>query len=354
MPSAWDIWLRSIIRIGGTSMKDKSVRHEFLSKNVSTAIKGIAALMVLFHHFYQRTYFISQPYIGKLFEILGYLAVSLFFFLSGYGLCLSYKNKKESYIDQFPKKRLLPFYSTYLLFVLITLIEKIMIGQPIAISLLIRSFFFYGTIVAYGWYFQTILLFYILFYLIFKCINNDKSRFIILSSLIVIYTVACHLLNVASAIYVSSLSFPLGVYWCSFDGLADKIFHKKIMSFLLSGMGFFVLVAASFATANKHLRYILRILSSPFFVVFALIAISAVYHRCEKLLVNPITGWLGKHSLEIYASQGMFFTLFRSDLIYVNNSYVYIALVFIFTMIFSPILHLAVKLVNHLLGKNAN
>ncbi len=327
------------------------LHSDALSKNVSNSVRGMAALFVLFHHFYQRTYFIANPYLGKIFEVMGYLAVSVFFFYSGYGLMVSYKTKSISYIKKFPENRLLPFYFTYLLFVVLSIIEKIIIGSDIAFADLIHSFFFYETIVTYGWYFQTILLFYLIFYFVFRFIKNDNMKIIMMASCVTIYIAAYHVLEVSSAKYISALSFVLGILWCFSE---NKIIHTKkktVLTILISGFLFLMLLLLSFVTENRHIRYLSRAIASPLFVILLLTLISIINERLPVLIENKFTTWLGNNSLEIYVVQGIFFELLRSKLIYVENSYIYIICVFCGTMLFAPLLNKVVKLLNSLLKR---
>ena len=74
----------------------------FLSKERTVALRGILALMVLICHLHARVELFSNSILGTLFASFGYLAVAVFFFLSGYGLTESYK-KDNLTINNFHK-----------------------------------------------------------------------------------------------------------------------------------------------------------------------------------------------------------------------------------------------------------
>lgn len=66
---------------------------DYLSKENTKALKGIFAVFVLWHHLYQYSALITGTVIGIVFQAMGYLSVGMFFFLSGYGLTTSYRNR---------------------------------------------------------------------------------------------------------------------------------------------------------------------------------------------------------------------------------------------------------------------
>ena len=88
-----------------------------ISKETSNAVKVIAAIMVMFHHYSQ--YVMANSISESLFYQLlstqgGYLGVAVFFFLSGYGLMES-EQKSHLNLSAFFKRRLLKVYLPVLL-----------------------------------------------------------------------------------------------------------------------------------------------------------------------------------------------------------------------------------------------
>ena len=74
-------------------MKGRADLVDYLSRNTTNSLKGVMALMVLLCHLHGRVQLFSNSILGTLFTAFGYLAVSGFFFLSGYGLFLTmYRN----------------------------------------------------------------------------------------------------------------------------------------------------------------------------------------------------------------------------------------------------------------------
>lgn len=81
-------------------IKRKSIfnaNNDVLDKYNSNKIKGLLALLIIIHHL---SIYIKETILLKVFTIVGVIAVSAFFFYSGYGLMTSYL-KKENYLKDF-------------------------------------------------------------------------------------------------------------------------------------------------------------------------------------------------------------------------------------------------------------
>ena len=94
-------------------------------------MRGIAALAVAAYHFGQRN---TQFFAG------GYLAVDLFFMLSGFVIALNYHDKLKDGlgVGRFLKMRLLRLYPTYFVGVVLGMVRQaalLRVGSPLALSL---------------------------------------------------------------------------------------------------------------------------------------------------------------------------------------------------------------------------
>ena len=96
-------------------------RNEIFSKETSMALKGIAILMLLFHHCYQKEVLfkkytvIFDPFAREaviLFSKNLKICVSIFAFITGYGLFLSYQNNKTD-TGKWMAKRYIKTFSGY-------------------------------------------------------------------------------------------------------------------------------------------------------------------------------------------------------------------------------------------------
>lgn len=63
-------------------MSDIRKSYHYLDKDVPKFIKGICALVIVLHHANQRTLVLAVSYVGELFDIIGFMAVSMCFSFS--------------------------------------------------------------------------------------------------------------------------------------------------------------------------------------------------------------------------------------------------------------------------------
>ena len=114
-----------------------------LNKDTSDAIKVVAALMVMFHH-YSQYICINQLSDSIFYKAMsaqaGFIGVAVFFFLSGYGLMES-ELKSHLTLKTFIKKRFLKVYLPVLLVTAIWMLispfllkNSLFIGQEFAIG----------------------------------------------------------------------------------------------------------------------------------------------------------------------------------------------------------------------------
>ena len=104
----------------------------FFSKPHTDAMRGLAAIFVMYSHYY--------PYLKldggfSIVYVLGYVGVSIFLFLSGYTSMMSRLNKKE-YLKHYWRKRLLRLYVPFLIIYSICIIE-LLIKKTFTISSLV-------------------------------------------------------------------------------------------------------------------------------------------------------------------------------------------------------------------------
>ena len=147
--------------------------EDFLSKDSTKSLCGLASLFIIFHHIAQEGPFCSLTKELDFFYDIGYLLVSVFFFCSGYGLTLNASS--GDYVKSFGKKRmpvvLVPFFVNNLLFAANYLytgkapLPRILFGIPGLIQLN-----------PYGWFPFVFLLFYLVFWFAQTKLATDKAR----------------------------------------------------------------------------------------------------------------------------------------------------------------------------------
>lgn len=287
--------------------KEKDAK-EYLSKEVTFCLKGYLCLCVLLHHLYLFTGFFAHTYFGHFLNRLGGWAVAVFFFISGYGLFQSYLRDGRQYLRAFLRKRVLPLYLTYLFFACVYGITSY---ATLSIKTVVTSLTYGGTIVSFGWYFQEIFVFYLMFYLAFRFVKKKETGFLTYALLSCAYLFFSFYFG---GHYLSVFPFTFGILVAQYKIHLDHIMEKhSILISLVSFLGFFTMYltyVASFIMGKFQILPILWDIACVFSeLAIITFVMSFSYQCCKKggvlLLVNPVSKWLGKYSLEIYACQGL-------------------------------------------------
>lgn len=134
-----------------------------LKKEVTDTLKGIMAIMVIITHLRAGIEALNDTAIGSLLTTFGYIAVSGFFFLSGYGLMEQYTQKGAKYARNFGRK-IFSYYAVYLLFYIIYIARNLLMGITLNYTALFRGLTFGTMVVDNGWYLQAQLLLYFAFW----------------------------------------------------------------------------------------------------------------------------------------------------------------------------------------------
>lgn len=135
--------------------------EDFLSKDSTKSLCGIAVLFIIFHHIAQEWPFYGVTRELVFFNDIGFLLVSIFFFTSGYGLTLN-ADRDPDYVKDFGRKRLLPvllpFYVTNVLFA----VNYVIVGKASAPKL-IFGVLGLTQLNPNGWFPFVFILFYLVF-----------------------------------------------------------------------------------------------------------------------------------------------------------------------------------------------
>lgn len=325
--------------------KQTDRREEYLSLQNTICLKGILAICIVLCHLWgpllegnpSLSDGIIGNTIGRICTVLGYLSVALFLFLSGYGLCVQYQRKGEAYLKGFLLKRVLPLYIINVFLILFYSISNVLLGEGISWKDVLQSFFFGQTVISKGWYLQAILVWYLLFFIVFKYIKGDKAQIAAMVVAFLVYLLVCLIIKLESTWYEGVFCLVLGVIWAKYLKKINETLSKNkwfVLSILIVGL----LFAASFVFGNfsflqKPARIAVKSISACTFTILIVLFLRVIP------INNIITHFLGKISLEIYVFHGFFLMLYRCRLIYINNWILYSALVFASAILFAWTMH---------------
>jgi membrane-bound acyltransferase YfiQ involved in biofilm formation len=261
-------------------------RKDFLSKDDTKAIKGIAALLIFFAHFFdgivQRG---TEVGIGKIWLTAGGIGVSLFFFLSGYGLNKSNSIIKSNFLVKRIKGVLIPF------FIIQTVMYMIDLAQGNRASIIPRVVSAFKS----TWFVTLILIIYVGYYVCFKLFGRKHLNISVLIFNIVI-GILFILLDFNSRWYNAHLLFSLGMYVADYnDRVVKFVTDSKWWAKCGGGILGFLCFSIIFTYFKGNLW-------SNVFKIFAGIClcffIFCIMGRCR--LNSPILLWIGENSLLVY------------------------------------------------------
>ncbi len=308
------------------------MQSDFLSAKETKGLKGILAIMVLLSHLSGRVKLFSASILGTMFSAFGYLAVSMFFFLSAYGLYTRYKQSGEGYIKGFLRRKFLPFYGICVCVIAIYVLRDLIFTGTVEWLELAQSFFFGKTVVNFGWYLQTQLVLYVLFWLIFSFVKQNKLLWLSIGTCV--YCGVCILMGLTTTWYEAVLCFPMGMICAEHRDKVMSWFQnfKKWLIFVGLGICVFLvtLLLGNKAILPEPIRIFVKVIST---LCFSGVIVMTV----TRLRVSyAITEFLGKLSLEIYVLQGLLLEGLRPV---ISNDWLYMGAATVGTILLSVALN---------------
>ena len=299
------------------------------SKEKMAPLKAALALLIVADHM-ALFYGVSalRPCIA-----LGAPIVSIFFFISGFGLQSSYRQKGEAYLKGFFSRRiwkvLLPWLLATLLYGLLLRLspqqwiagaqQTITQGHPI---------------LPFSWYVLEILFFYLAFYCAYRFFPGIWKG-IVLLVLVLLFMLLTLRLHYGQGWWVSSLAFPAGIAFACFEKKLIALFERKPIAYWLTLAGLAGLFCLSFLIGK-------RISALAFTVSHVCIGLTAalVTERLplEKLNLK-IVSLISLVSYEIYLCQGIAMALLRGRW-HVESDILFVTLVYLLTIALAWAIHL--------------
>lgn len=282
-----------------------------------TALRGMMAIAIILHHLSERT---TSGHIFNYLVHIGYLIVSVFLFLSGYGLMTQLKRKKRVYLKGFWAKRVLPLVVIYLLTTALYVVVKAINGCDISVGAVLLSFVNGFPVAMNSWYIIVQILLYTIFELTFiACGNRYKIGLAIVMAVQSIMVFIFRAAGYSSIWYLSNFSFTIGLIWAYYDDCITKVVANKWLACAFGALLSFTffsglpLVIVKLGGNRVVIGLLCRFASTVSFAIFvALLA-------CKIRFVGKLWLYLGERSLEIYLLHGAVYYMLRSNLVYVGN-----------------------------------
>lgn len=282
-------------------------------------LKGIMAILIVLHHL---SACVEQEWIQS-FHSWGAPVVSMFFFMSGYGLTVSVLNRK-SYMVSFLKYRvlnalLIPFIIVFIGYVLINTHDFNLLTS------VLRLLSHGEPTLPHSWFVYSILILYLCFWIACK-VTRGNARLIVLSLLCVGYIFMTMELGYARCWYISILAFPFGAVYATYERQFHTYLSRSIQYY--SAVPISLCLMAGLFFLRSELAYMLVYILIPFILVCLCMKI-----KVEKLNQFKIVGWISGISYEIYLCQGIAMDFIRGKYVHVASDTLYIILSFILTFL---------------------
>lgn len=310
----------------------KDFNKEYISRNNSTAVKGIFVFLIFMSHFLQY-YSVVDSFDNQYKEIrlfLGQLIVVMFLFYSGYGIFESVKRKDIAYIKGFPKNRVLKTLFHLDLAILIYFIRNLIMGVSMTTDKVLLSLIGWSTIGNSNWFMFAILVLYLVVYASFMIFRKNKALALLSTTLLtVVYIIVMREYSgMASYWYNTSLCLPLGLWYSYFKDKIEAVFMKNNIVYHIILAVIFTLFMVTHYNKNPLTVYIFWTLLFTLFIVLVTMKVK---------IGNKALYWLGNHVFSVYILQRLPMSIFVKFDAIASNRYLFFILSFVATAIISEL-----------------
>ena len=263
------------------------------------AIRGVLALSIALHHFSQEIDSLQLPIVSE-FVPLGAVIVGVFFFLTGYGLMVSYMKKGESYLSNFLSHRFLKLLPAFLIatFGYLVFLSLFYHYNAFALFLDMKNG---KTPLPSSWFIFTIILYYIAFYIMASLFPKKTHMIIAMWVISILYEITIRMLGWGNYWFISIYALNIGQCYAYYeDIIKTKLEHSP--NFLLGSIwglfALFIIVWLVNQFVEIKTFYKIYYCFTAIFIVFAIYVWGAIPSKILRLT--------GTISYEFYLVQGIF------------------------------------------------
>ncbi|MBR6706714.1 MAG: acyltransferase [Clostridia bacterium] len=331
---------------------------DYTSREQTGALRGAAALGVMLHHMAQKT---CAPWNPSAFIVhgldvfldIGYIFVSVYFFLSGLGLYKRLRSKQD-YLKAFFRRRVLPLAVAFYLSEWICLAVRLLMGERMKTADILWNLTGLRLANPNAWFMVTLPLFYLFFWLAFRFSRSEKAAILKVFALVVAYTVGCAFVDHQDVWWIrgewwynSVILFPLGLLYARHEEKLTAAFKKRHALWLCFSLA---LAAAAWMFSAwavgawgyygenwDSLKVLHRLGSaSSQWLVCAAMVWTLLLFMMKCHVGNAALRWIGNMSMDLYLVHGTFAEMFGFDFMgrakslpYIRSVPLYITAVFL-------------------------
>ena len=354
--------------------KRTSTEEPFFDRIVSKEIQGFLALFIIFHQTVVTLLHFEVDDVAMKeflhFFFYGILAVSFFFFSSGFGLVKRWMTDKD-YTKGFMKRRiftvLVPFFICNYIYLTDALLHNIRYGSHFTFVEVICAFFGLFLVNNQMWFAVEIMILYVAFRIVFGHVKKARTGILIMTGVVlVLIAIGLSAGHSDSPLmsywfkgewwYNTILMFPLGMLYAYKEERINAIIRKAYTAILLSSFALVILLDyvhrgliedQIYYTDTYDAKYPLLdklqgLSTETVYEIVFLILVVTLLSRFK--LDNPVLKFLGKISLETI----MLNYLMNERLFFLYNRYgiaVYLPAVIVSTIAAASVVYLLKNLV---------
>ena len=296
--------------------------------------RGILAFTILIDHLSQE---LMNPGAVIGLSWTGYIVVSLFFGISGYGLSFQMEKSQGNYINDFLRKRLpkilVPFWTSNVVYVLVRLF---LYHEYLSVGSIVKYIIGLQLINTNAWYVVSLLILYLAFWLSEKAIQTDGRQYKVIVSIGVLCTVYFCLVLVLFRgqryWWVNSIfAFVVGMCINQYKKLWNDIKNSNKALILVA-----MLFVASFLLGWKLPALMARL---PFMIIASITSVLLFFGVTGYIsLRSKILNFSGMISYEIYLIHNCYRHFFK-DVMTINNDVLYLIVVISSSVVTAVVLH---------------
>lgn len=306
-----------------------------LSKDKSNAVKGVLAILIVFHHF-STTCDISC---FSEFRRWGAIIVSVFFFMSGYGLGRSITLKGKVYLSNFLSHRLWKSVILPYIIALIIFLVYLNVDVPDA-STLVGDWSRGFTLLPNAWFIVALALMYLGFYFINK--TSGRCHVVKMFLYTLVYIIIVYSVGFERCWYVSVIMFPLGMLY------ADK--ENELVTLLNRYRARIWLIPLMMGITCTC--FIMQTIISSI-VAYMALTIALVFMmtstEVERIGKIGVFSFLSAISYEIYLCHGVVMKMCRGKYLNITEDWMFVIAVVAVTLILASVVK---YIVSRLAGTN--
>lgn len=299
----------------GVRRETPGEREDFLSPSGSASVRGAVAAAVVLHHLSKE---VAIPSVLLPFMPIGYLAVTLFYFYSGYGLCRQMEQRPD-YLKRFYRSRLpkllIPFWGINLLYAAWEWGAGIQ-HTPLEWIISILGIRLFNED---AWYVLSLVILYVAFHICYSRLERKRAE-IAMGVVTAVYIVVCMATDQGMWRFVSVGGFWLGLLYAHYSDKIQKLLNRgRTAIWCAKGWAACFVCGIAFQ-ALAYFRLVYPVLEQECSILASGLLLCVFWRWMPQIRFgNRALSLLGKISYELYLIHRLFFQIFHHPAIAVEN-----------------------------------